>query len=47
MKNILVGRKDGFEVYWNCDRQAYTVYKDGKKLIPEKHKFSQVKSYLQ
>ena len=42
----LVGNKNGFHVYFDCDNQVYTVFKDGKFLIGNKYKFSDVKSYL-
>lgn len=43
---ILVGENKGFKVYFNSNRQEYSVYKDGKLLVDNKDKFSQVKSYL-
>lgn len=43
---FLVGENKGFEVYFNCEKQVYTVYKDDKFLIGNKYKFSEVKSYL-
>jgi hypothetical protein len=43
---ILVKENKGFAVYFDCNNQTYTVTKDGKFLIGNKHKFSQVKSYL-
>jgi hypothetical protein len=43
---ILVKENKGFTVYFDCNSQTYTVTKDGKFLIGDKHKFSQVKSYL-
>jgi hypothetical protein len=46
MNQILVGHKGGFQVYFNPNTQTYSVYKDGKFVIGNKFKFSQVKSYL-
>ena len=43
---IKVGQKDDFVVYFNSNTQAYTVYKDGKLLIGNKYRFTDVKSYL-
>jgi hypothetical protein len=43
---ILVKENKGFTVYFDCNSQTYTVTKDGKFLIGDKHKFIQVKSYL-
>lgn len=42
-----VGNKNGFVVYWNCDTQTYSVYKDGYFVIGYKFKFSDVKSYIE
>ena len=44
---MLIGENDGFEVYFDCYTQTYTVYKDKKFLIGTKYKFSDVKSYLE
>ena len=47
LKNmILVKENKGFEVYFDSNSQTYSVTKDGKFLIGNKYKFSQVKSYL-
>ena len=43
---ILVKENKGFQVYFNSNTQSYSVFKDGKFLIGSKHKFSDVKSYL-
>ena len=43
---LTVGSNDGFDVYFDADSQSYSVYKDGKFLIGNKYKFSEVKSYL-
>ena len=43
---ILVKENKGFQVYFNSNTQSYSVFKDGKFLIGNKHKFSDVKSYL-
>lgn len=42
----LIGTKDDFQVFFNCNTQSYSVFKAGKFLIGNKFKFSQVKSYL-
>ncbi|MEN9445933.1 MAG: hypothetical protein RL728_445 [Bacteroidota bacterium] len=47
LKNmILVKENKGFAVYFDSNSQTYSVTKDGKFLIGNKYKFSQVKSYL-
>ena len=43
---MLVKENKGFQVYFNTNTQSYSVFKDGKFLIGDKHKFSDVKSYL-
>ena len=43
---IRVGQNKGFEVYFDANTQSYSVFKDGKFLIGNKYKFSQIKSYL-
>ena len=43
---ILVKENNGFAVYFDCNNQTYSVFKEGKLLIENKHKFSQVKSYI-
>lgn len=43
---ILVNENKGFAVYFDANTQTYSVFKDGKFLIGNKYKFSQIKSYL-
>ena len=43
---LLVKENKGFQVYFNANTQSYSVFKDGKFLIGNKHKFSDVKYYL-
>jgi len=43
---LLVKQKNGFSIYFNANTQSYSVFKDGKFLIGDKYKFSDVKSYL-
>lgn len=43
---LLIKENKGFEVYFNANTQSYSVYKDGKFLIGNKYKFSDVSSYL-
>jgi hypothetical protein len=43
---ILVAQNKGFKVYFDSNTQNYSVFKDGKFLIGDKCKFSQVKCYL-
>ena len=43
---LLVKENKGFVVYFNANTQSYSVYKDGKFLIGNKYKFSDVSSYL-
>ena len=43
---ILVKQNKGFQVYFDANTQSYSVFKDGKFLIGNKHKFNGVKSYL-
>ncbi len=42
----IVGENKGFRVYFNANDQTYTVFKDGKFLIGNKYKFTDVKCYL-
>ena len=42
----LVGENKGFKVYFNSDDQMYTVFKDGKVVLNNKYKFTDIKSYL-
>jgi len=42
----LIAENKGFSIYFDCSKQLYNVYKDGKFLIGEKYKFSDVKPYL-
>lgn len=42
----LIGERNGFKVYFDCNNQVYNVFKDDKFLIGNKYKFSDVKSYL-
>lgn len=41
-----VNSKKGFSIYFDTINQVYNVYKDGKFLIGNKAKFSEVKCYL-
>ena len=43
---ILVNENKGFQIYFDCNKQEYIVFKDGKFLIGNKYKFSDVKCYL-
>lgn len=43
---ILLKENKEFQVYFNVNTQSYSVFKDGKFLIGDKYKFSDVKSYL-
>ena len=43
---IHVGQKNGFEIKFDCNKQMYLVYKDGKLIIKDKYKYSDVKSYI-
>jgi hypothetical protein len=43
---MLIGENKGFAIYFNCQTQEYSVFKDGKFLIGGKHKLSKVKHYL-
>lgn len=42
----LVGKNNGFEIYFDCNKQYYSVYRDGRLIIDKKYKYSDVKSYL-
>lgn len=42
----LIKENKGFAVYFDTNKQTYSVFKDGKFLIGNKYKFTQVKSYL-
>ena len=43
---IVVGSNNGFIVCFNANKQTYKALKDGKLLIGDKYRFSDVKSYL-
>lgn len=43
---MLVKQNKGFQVYFDATTQVYNVFKDGRFIIGNKYKFSQVKSYL-
>lgn len=43
----LTGKDTDFTAYFNADQQTYTVYYKGKVLVKDKHKYSQIQSYLQ
>lgn len=42
-----IGEKDDFTVYFDPIHQTYSVYKDGKFLIGNKYKYSDIRSYLE
>jgi succinylglutamate desuccinylase len=42
----LVAQKDNFEIWFNTNTQSYQVFKDGKLLVQNRYKFSDVKSYI-
>lgn len=42
----LVKEHRGFAVYFDCDKQEYSVHKDGKFLIGGKNRYSQVSTYV-
>jgi hypothetical protein len=42
----LIAENKGFEIYFDCNKQSYDVYKDNKYLIGNKYKYSDVKCYL-
>jgi len=42
----LIAEKNGFEIYFVCEKQEYVVYNDGKFLIGNKYKYSDVKCYI-
>jgi hypothetical protein len=42
----LISENKGFQIYFDTFRQVYHVFKDGKFLIGDKYKYSQVKCYL-
>ena len=44
---VLVKENNGFAVYFDCNNQTYSVFKEGKLLIENKCKFIQVKSYIE
>lgn len=46
MKGLSIAKNKGFEIFFNADTQTYTVYRNGEKFVTNKHKFSEVKSYL-
>ena len=40
------GKNPEITAIFDCQAQAYTVYKNGEVLISNKHKFSDIESYL-
>ena len=43
---FLVKENRGFAIFFEPQSQSYSVFKDGKFLIGDKFKYSQVKSYV-
>ena len=42
----LIGSKNGFDVYFNCDEQMYIVFKDNREIRKNIFKFINVRAYL-
>lgn len=42
----LIDSNNGFQIFFDCDNQTYNVFKDGKYIIGGKHKYSDVKCYI-
>jgi hypothetical protein len=42
----LVKENRGWQVFFDCDRQTYSVYREGTFFIGGKHSYSQVKTYV-
>ena len=43
---LLVKEKHGFQVFFDTNKQEYSVFKDGKYLLGNKYRYSQVSSYV-
>ena len=43
---MMIGENKGFQIYFDCTKQSYSVFKDGKFLIGNKYRYSDVKCYL-
>jgi hypothetical protein len=41
-----VGKNKDFTAKWDCSTQSYTVFKNGKVLVENSYKFSDIKTYL-
>jgi len=46
MKLIAENKDKGIEIYFDCNVQTYSVYKNDKFIIGNKYKYSDVKCYL-
>ena len=42
----LIAENKGFQIYFDCIKQVYIVFKDGNFLIGNKYKYSDVKCYV-
>ena len=42
----LIAENKGFQIYFDCTKQVYNVYKDCLFLIGNKYRFREVKCYL-
>lgn len=43
---VAENKKFGSEIFFDTEKQYYTVYKDNKPLITGKYKYSEVKCYV-
>lgn len=46
-KLVAKNEKKGTEIYFDANTQTYNVYRDGKFIIGNKHKYSQVQTYVE
>jgi len=42
---IFTGKNTDFLAIWNCQKQSYTVYKNGRFMVT-KYRFADIQSYL-
>lgn len=47
MKLVAENKKIGTKIFFNANTQCYSVYRDDKFIVGNKHKFSQVKTYIE
>ena len=41
-----IAENNGYQIYFDCSAQIYTVFKDNKIILTNKYKYSDVKCYI-